>query len=232
MRELFSSVNKSFAKLHVYGCLEKTHSEQSISTGRGRCGSINDKVLRLVSGGRREVQVDFSFVYEHDSWGPGYSYLLVGECFKNKVSFLETKAHMFCSDSPGAWHLKESELGSWAVGAIWTWRGARWGLQEWALCSGLAESWRAEPGSTAFSHRHTHLAPMLKCLLCCSWSPPPGPLRLVCCSLFLSRILSIEVPSSLGMVWLRLACEAEFMGTVPRMLLKSQNHAKKDLVPR
>lgn len=40
-----------------------------------------------------------------------------------------------------------------------------------------------------------------------------------------------EVPSSLGMVWLWLACEAEFPGTFPRMFLKSQNHAKNDLVP-
>lgn len=60
-------MNKSFAKLHVYGCLEKTHSEKPISTGRGRFGSINDKVLRLVSGGWREVQVVFSFIYEQDS---------------------------------------------------------------------------------------------------------------------------------------------------------------------
>lgn len=60
-------MNKSFAKLHVYGSLEKTYSEQPISTGKGRFGSINDKVLRVVSGGWREVQVDLSFIYEHDS---------------------------------------------------------------------------------------------------------------------------------------------------------------------
>lgn len=167
---------KSFAKLHVCGCLQKkTNLEQPISIGRESFGNISDQVPRVVSGGWREVQTDKDL----GAW-------LIG----GRV-FILVSATVFQKQSQLTWN-KRSHVLPWFPRSVeswvkWTWflgcgccmnlACDRSGTPVPAVCSGLPLKhypllrWRTEPGSTAFSHSHIHLAPLLTCLSCCSLSP-------------------------------------------------------------
>lgn len=226
---------KSFAKLHVCGCLQKTNSEQPISIGRESIGNISDKVPRVVSGGWREVQTDKDL----GAWLiGGRVFILVSATVFQKQSQLtwNKRSHVlpWFPRSVGFWVKWTSFLG---CGCCMNLACGRSGTPVPAVCSGLPLKhypllrWRTEPGSTAFSHSHIHLAPLLTCLSCCSLSP----LRTRSAGL----LFSFPAPdtqhwglTSLGDGVAVVSMWAEFMGTVPVMLLKSQRHTKKGLVPR